>query len=148
MPRLPSILIVDDDEGHTVLIRQGFAEAGLPNPFVEFCDGQAILDFLCGMTRRGMNASHKDSFLILLDIRMPKVDGVEVLRRVKADPNLRALPVIMMSTTDDPREIERCHMLGCSAYVRKPVDYESFSGVVQQLGNFIRIVSAPKIRAW
>ena len=143
MPRLPTILIVDDDEGHTILIRQSFAEVGLPNQFVEFCDGQAVLDFLTGVAGRGGGVAIRNPYLLLLDIRMPKVDGVEVLRRVKADPNTRTIPVIMLSTTDDPREIERCHRFGCSAYVQKPVDYDSLANVGRRLGDFMKIVTVP-----
>jgi CheY-like chemotaxis protein len=145
MPRLPTILIVDDDEGHTILIRQSLAEIELPNPFVEFRDGQAVLDFLGRLTQDGAATHHKSPYLLLLDIRMPKVSGVEVLRRIKADPKLRLLPVIMLSTSDDPLEIERCHHLGCSAYVRKPADYDAFSTVVRSLGDFMRIVTVPQI---
>jgi CheY-like chemotaxis protein len=138
---------VDDDEGHTILIRQSFAEVGMPNPFVEFSDGQAVLDFLSEATRRVAGAPSSSPYLLLLDIRMPKVDGVEVLRRIKADPALRMLPVIMLSTTDDPGEIERCHQFGCSAYVRKPVDYDSFANVVRRLGDFMKIVTVPQLAA-
>ncbi len=148
MPRPPTILIVDDDEGHTILIRQSFAEVGLPNQFIEFCDGQAVLDFLFSMAKQSGAAPHRDPFLLLLDIRMPKVDGVEVLRRVKADPGLRLLPVIMLSTTDDPREIERCHRFGCSAYIQKPVNYDTFAHVVRRLGDFMKIVTVPQLTAW
>jgi len=76
---------------------------------------------------------------------MPKVDGVEVLRRIKADPELRPLPVIMLTTTDDPREVARCHELGCNNYLVKPVDYEKFSEAITQLGLFISLVQIPQI---
>ena len=148
MHRLPTILIVDDDEGHTILIRQSFAEVGLHNPFVEFCDGQAILDFLHGVTERHAGIARGSPFLLLLDIRLPKVDGVEVLRRIKQDRDLQLLPVIMLSTTDDPAEIERCHRFGCSAYVQKPVNYDSFAEVVRWLGNFTKILTLPRLAAW
>src|SRR3954465_4380962 len=92
----PTILIVDDDEGHAILIRENLEAAGLKNKIEHFRDGQAILDFF----NQG-RPSNTESYLILLDIRMPKVDGIEVLRRLKADPKLRNLPVIMLTTTDD-----------------------------------------------
>jgi CheY-like chemotaxis protein len=83
--------------------------------------------------------------LLLLDIRMPKVDGVEVLRQLKEDPLLRKIPVIMLTTTDDPREVERCHLLGCSNYIVKPVDYESYASAVNNLGHFILLVKVPNL---
>ena len=103
----PTILIVDDDEGHAILIRENLEAAGLSNRIRHFRDGQAILDFFFKD-----RPTPGDAFLVLLDIRMPKVDGIEVLRRIKSDPNLRRLPVIMLTTTDDSREIARCHELG------------------------------------
>src|SRR4051812_30391985 len=118
----PTILIVDDDEGHAILIRENLEAAGLSNRIEHFRDGQAVLDFF--FQRRPANPQ---SYLVLLDIRMPKVDGIEVLRRLKADPELRKLPVIMLTTTDDTREVERCHQLGCSVYIQKPVDFERFT---------------------
>lgn len=78
---------------------------------------------------------------------MPKVDGVEVLRQVKADPELRKLPVIILTTTDDPREVSRCHDLGCSVYIQKPVSYEKLAEAVCQLGTFINLVIVPPVKA-
>jgi len=144
MPRLPTILI-DDDEGHAILIRRSFAEIGLINEFVEFRDGQAVLDFLLSLPPTGAKSPSMNPFVVLLDIRMPRVDGVEVLRRIKADPRLNVLPVIMLSTTDDPREVDRCHGLGCCAYVRKPIDYDSFAEAVRRIGEFIRMLAVPQL---
>jgi CheY-like chemotaxis protein len=84
-------------------------------------------------------------YLLLLDIGMPEVDGVEVLRRIKADPELKTMPVIMITTTDDPREVGRCHELGCSNYVTKPLDYNQFVEAIRRLGLFLLVVEVPKI---
>src|SRR5262249_56369359 len=107
------ILIADDDAGHARLIERNLQRAGLHNPIVRFENGQDILDFLFG---RGSKPHRQPDipYLLLLDIRMPKVDGMEVLRQIKANDQLRRLPVIMLTTTDDPREVARCHELGCS----------------------------------
>jgi CheY-like chemotaxis protein len=78
---------------------------------------------------------------------MPKVDGIEVLRQIRASEELRAMPVIMVTTTDDPREIEHCHRLGCSTYVSKPVDYEKFVEAVRRIGLFLMVIQVPKIGA-
>jgi CheY-like chemotaxis protein len=138
------ILIAEDDAGHARLIEKNFARVGLNNSIKWFEDGQKILDFLF---RRG-DGPHRQSdaaYLLLLDIRMPKVDGVEVLRQVKADSGLRKLPVIMLTTTDDPREVARCHELGCNNYIVKPVDYERFSEAIKQLGMFVSLVQVPEL---
>ncbi len=140
MSTAPTILIVDDDEGHAILIRENLAAAGLPNRIEHFRDGQAILDFFFNTTR-----PPRDTFLVLLDIRMPKVDGIEVLRRLKADPELRKLPVIMLTTTDDTREVERCHQLGCSGYIQKPVDYDKFAEAIRRIGLFVPLLLVPQL---
>lgn len=140
----PTILIVDDDEGHAILIHQNLEMAGLTNRINHFRDGQAILDFF--FERDGKTArKHEGSFLVLLDIRMPKVDGTEVLRRIKAHPELKKLPVIMLTTTDDSREVERCHQLGCNEYIQKPVDYDRFAEAIRRLGLFTMLLLIPPI---
>jgi CheY-like chemotaxis protein len=138
------ILIADDDPGHARLIEKNLQRAGLHNTILRFEDGQDILDFLFRRSpeRRLMPET---AYLLLLDIRMPKVDGIEVLRQLKADHELRKLPVSMLTTTDDPREVARCHELGCSHYLVKPVDYEKFSEAIKQLGLFISLVQVPEI---
>jgi CheY-like chemotaxis protein len=76
---------------------------------------------------------------------MPKVDGIEVLRRLKADPELRKLSVVMLTTTDDSREVERCHQLGCSVYLQKPVDYDKFAEAIRRLGLFVPLLVLPTL---
>ena len=76
---------------------------------------------------------------------MPKVSGTEVLKQLKADPELRSLPVIIVSTTDDPYEVQKCHSLGCSNYITKPIEYESFVNAIRQLGFFLAVVEVPSI---
>ena len=138
------ILIADDDAGHTRLIEKNLQRAGLHNSILRFENGQDILDFLFRRGERPKRA-FDIPYLLLLDIRMPKVDGVEVLRQVKADPELRKLPVSMLTTTDDPREVARCHELGCNNYIVKPVGYEKFAEAIQQLGLFISLVQVPDL---
>lgn len=142
MNSAPTILIVDDDEGHAILIRENLEAAGLPNRIEHFRDGQAILDFF--LSQRGRAS---ETYLVLLDIRMPKVDGIEVLRRLKADPELRKLPVLMLTTTDDTREVERCHQLGCNGYIQKPVDYDKFAEAIRRIGLFVPLLLVPPLSA-
>jgi CheY-like chemotaxis protein len=139
------ILIADDDLGHVRLIEKNLRRAGLHNPIQRFENGQDILDFLFGRGPRQRAA--EAAYLLLLDIRMPKVDGAEVLRQIKADPELKKIPVIMLTTTDDPREVARCHAVGCNNYVVKPVDYDKFAEAVKQFGLFISLVQVPEVRA-
>jgi CheY-like chemotaxis protein len=134
-----TILIVDDDEGHAILIAENLTAAGLKNRIEHFRDGQSILDFFA---RRP--ADDSETYLLLLDIRMPKVDGIEVLRRLRARPAHHTLPIIMLTTTDDSREIERCYELGCNVYIQKPVDYDRFADAIRRLGMFVPLLLIPQ----
>ena len=138
------ILIADDDEGHAELIRKNLARAGIANPILYFRDGQEVVDYLF-CRGGGMHRQSGEAFVLLLDIRMPKLDGSEVLRQIKADPELRKIPVIMITTTDDPREVEKSHSLGCSNYITKPLEYEAFVHAIRQLGLFLSIVQVPAV---
>jgi CheY-like chemotaxis protein len=142
MPPPPTILIVDDDEGHSLLIHQNLEESGLTNRIEHYRDGQAFLDFF--FDRIGKRVSRSEcAYIVLLDIRMPKIDGIEVLRRIKRDPELNKLIVIMLTTADDMRDIEKCYALGCSAYIQKPVDYENFAEAMRRLGQFTDLLMVP-----
>jgi CheY-like chemotaxis protein len=144
IPGEVTLVIVEDDDGHAELIQEHLQETGLRNPIVRFEDGQTALDFLL-KTGPGPHRVSGQAYLILLDIRMPKLDGVQVLRRMKADPDLRNIPVIMLTTTDDPREVEECYRLGCSCYITKPVDFPRFADTLKRLGLFIVVIQIPKI---
>lgn len=137
------ILIADDDAGHARLIEKNLARAGLHNPIERFENGQQVLDFFFKL--KANPPAKSASYFLLLDIRMPQVDGVEVLRQLKADAELKKIPVVMLTTTDDPREVDRCHELGCGNYMVKPVDYDKFSEVIKQMGLFIALVQVPAI---
>ena len=127
------VIIAEDDEGHAVLIREHLEEAGLANPILRFKDGQEVLDHYQGAGGRARS-------LLLLDINMPRVGGLEVLRRLKADPATRSTPVIMLTTTDDPREVAACYDAGCNLYITKPHSFEDFSGTLTLLGRFLPLV--------
>lgn len=134
------ILLAEDDEGHASLIRRNLKRSGIVNEVIHARDGQEALDYV---RADGAGREHVGALVILLDINMPRMDGSETLRRLKADENTRKIPVIMLTTTDDPREIEHCYDLGCSVYVTKPVEYERFSEAIRQLGLFLQFVQVP-----
>lgn len=140
------ILIVEDDPGHASLIMKNLKRSGLRNKFIVLKDGEEALDFLFQfLGGKGPKRRKGDAYLLLLDIRMPKIDGIEVLRQIKQDPDLCELPVIMLTTTDDPREIETCYKLGCNVYITKPVDSKQFVEAIMRLGLFLMVVKIPKI---
>jgi CheY-like chemotaxis protein len=137
------ILVVEDEEAHAELIQRNLKRAGVVNEQVWFRDGAGVLDFL--MMKGEKKREPGKAYLMLLDIRMPGIDGAEVLRRIKQDKELRKIPVIMVTTTDDPREVERCHALGCNNYVAKPVDYAQFVEAVRRIGLFLQVVEVPRV---
>ena len=136
------VLLAEDDDGHASLIQRNLNRAGVVNEIVRVRDGQEALDYLRG---QGAFAARPPEapLLLLLDINMPRVDGVGVLKAIKADPATARLPVIMLTTTDDPREVDRCYRLGCSVYVTKPVQYEAFADALTRLGMFLEIIKVP-----
>lgn len=136
-----TILIAEDDDGHAELIREQLEAAGVCNPLRRFRDGEEVWQYLDQEPKR--SGEGPAGWLLLLDIRMPRVDGIEVLRRVKMNPHLCRMPVVMLTTTDDPREIDECYRLGCNFYVTKPVDFSQFAETLNRLGLFIQIVSLP-----
>jgi len=129
-----TILIAEDDDGHAELVRAQLMDAGIRNPYRRFRDGLELWAYMDGVARDG------GAYLVLLDIRMPRMDGVEALRRIKADAALSRIPVIILTTTDDPREVEECYEMGCNSYVTKPVDFQAFAETLTRLGLFIMVM--------
>ena len=144
-----SIVLIEDDDGHATLVERNLRRAGISNGFLRFSDGQQALDYFFGDPPSGDVAGkyppRQDlmNFVVLLDLKMPRVDGFEVLRRLKDSPSTAAVPVIVLTTTDDPREIERCYELGCNVYITKPVEYDAFIEAVRRLGFFLQVVKLP-----
>lgn len=139
-----TIMLVEDDDGHRLLIRENLRAGGIVNEIVEMRDGQQALDYL---QRRGQYQEAAKSprpGLILLDIKMPKADGFSVLEKIKADPQLRLIPVLMLTSTEDQIEVNRCYTLGANSYVIKPVRYEEFQDRIKALGLFLEIVRFPE----
>lgn len=139
-PRKLTILLAEDDDGHATLIRRNLDRTALEAEVLRVRNGQEILDHFAGTPGEKLKTLPT---LVLLDISMPKVDGIEVLRRMKADPATRAIPVYMLTTTDNPLEIDRCYELGCNAYVTKPIAYEAFVKAIQRLCGFLEITQMP-----
>jgi len=134
-----NILIAEDDDGHAELIMEGLKESGVCNNMIRFFDGKQTWDFISGQGKEMVMDKNK-SYLLLLDINMPKMDGIEVLELIKANDDFKNLPVMMLTTTDDPREVEKCYKLGCNIYVTKPVDFMKFAETLKRLGLFIQVV--------
>jgi CheY-like chemotaxis protein len=133
-----TIVMIEDDEGHARLIEKNIVRAGVKNPIIHFPTGRAGLDYLL------QNNHSAGSLLILLDLNLPDMTGIDILQSLKADETLKKVPVIVLTTTDDKREIERCYDLGCSVYITKPVEYEQFAHAIRQLGLFFSVIQVPE----
>jgi len=139
------ILLVEDDDGHARLIERNLRKVNLTNPIERVCDGMEALEYLHNQGRFADRQRYGPPRLVLLDINMPRMDGVEVLERIKADEHLRCLPVIMLTSTDNQVEIDRCYSVGASGYVAKPVNIVSLGEKLQRLGMFLEIVEFPHV---
>lgn len=138
------ILIAEDDDGHAALIERNLQRSGVSQKYVRLKDGQETLDFLF---QRGEGEVRVQNcpYILLLDINLPKISGLEVLRQIKENAELRKMPVTVLSTTDDPKEVEQCHALGCSFYITKPTEPEVFMNVISRLGQLMNVVNVPAI---
>jgi CheY-like chemotaxis protein len=147
MPRSEQIkiLLVEDDDGHARLIERNLRKVSLINPIERVRDGQEALDYLSNQGRFADRDRFGRPQIILLDINMPQVDGIEVLERIKQDPKLRAVPVIMLTSTDTQAEIDRCYRAGASGYVAKPVNISTLGEKLSRLGMFLEIVELPQV---
>jgi CheY-like chemotaxis protein len=139
-----TIVMIEDDEGHARLIERNIRRAGISNEIRHFADGTSALDFLF----EGVQGPLKNGpALILLDLNLPDMNGVDILGKIKAEPGLKRTPVVVLTTTDDKVEIQRCYDLGCNVYITKPVNYESFADAIRQLGLFLSVIQVPEIEA-
>ena len=137
-----TIVLIEDDPGHARLIEKNVRRAGVNNTIVPFTDGTSALEHLFGHDSRGVR--HADSaLLVLLDLNLPDMSGIEILRRIKGDEHLKRVPVVVLTTTDDRLEIQRCYDLGCNVYITKPLDYEGFATAIRQLGLFLAVMQVP-----
>ena len=142
-PQQPvNIVMIEDDAGHARLIEKNIRRAGISNQITHFVDGGSALEFLFehdeGPHRNG-------PALILLDLNLPDMSGTTILERIKASPELRRTPVVVLTTTDDKTEIDRCYDLGANVYITKPVNYESFADAIRQLGLFLSVIQVPEV---
>ena len=139
-----TIVMVEDDEGHARLIERNIRRAGISNHVRHFLDGTSALEYIFnGDDGPSLNGPA----LILLDLNLPDMSGTDILAKIKSAPQLRRTPVVVLTTTDDKAEIQRCYDLGCNVYVTKPVNYEDFADAIRQLGLFLSVIQVPELQA-
>lgn len=138
-----TIVMIEDDEGHARLIEKNVRRAGVSNQIVHFASGNPAIDYLTRVGD-GDTGGQGGAYLVLLDLNLPDMSGTDILSKVKAHPGLRRMPVVVLTTTDDKSEIQRCYDLGCNVYVTKPVNYENFAQAIRQLGLFFMVMQVPE----
>src|SRR3569623_3045049 len=136
------IVMIEDDEGHARLIEKNIRRAGGNNPIAPFANGTEALRYLFGADVSGRGNKGKP-LLILLELNLPDMTGVDILKKVKTNEHLKRVPVVVLTTTDDAVEIQRCYDLGCTVYITKPVNYENFANAIRQLGLFFSVIQVP-----
>jgi DNA-binding response OmpR family regulator len=139
-----SIVMIEDDSGHARLIEKNIRRAGVNNEIIGFDNGEAALRHLLDDRRAGPGEGRR-RHLVLLDLNLPDMTGVEILRRLKTTARTKHLPVIVLTTTDDRHEIERCYDLGANVYIIKPLNYDNFTDAIRQLGLFIAFIEIPDV---
>ena len=138
-----TIIMVEDDEGHARLIEKNIRRAGVNNEIIAFTDGNSAMSWLLGPDGSGV-ANKGRALLVLLDLNLPDMSGVDILKTVKENEHLKRAPVVVLTTTDDKVEIQRCYDLGCNVYITKPVNYENFANAIRQLGLFFSVIQVPE----
>ena len=133
-----TLVLIEDDAGHARLIEKNVRRAGVHNEIVHLTDGTSALAWLDGRKEPGAGA-----LLVLLDLNLPDMSGLDILAHIKGSEPLKRAPVIVLTTTDDQREIQRCYDLGCNVYITKPVEYEGFAAAIRQLGLFLAVMQVP-----
>jgi len=138
-----TIIMIEDDEGHARLIEKNIRRAGVANEIVPFTNGTDALAYLMGPDGSGL-VNKGRQLLVLLDLNLPDMTGVDILEKVKGNEHTRRSPVVVLTTTDDQREIQRCYDLGANVYITKPVDYDGFANAIRQLGLFFAVMQVPE----
>ena len=138
-----TIVLIEDDLGHARLIEKNIRRAGVNNEILQFGDGSSSLAYLFGQDGTGEVNAHRH-LLVLLDLNLPDMTGVDILGRIKGNSHLKRSPVVVLTTTDDSREIQRCYDMGANVYITKPVNYDSFANAIRQLGLFLSVIQIPE----
>jgi len=131
------ILLVEDDDGHSTLIRKNLRRGGLDNEIIPLKNGQLAIDYLRKYITQPLS---RKPILVLLDLNMPVMDGFQVLEIVKNDKRMSKIPIIILTTTDNPGEIDRCYDLGCNIYITKPVECDRFADAIKKLGFMVGVM--------
>jgi DNA-binding response OmpR family regulator len=137
-----TILLVEDDPGHARLIEKNLRRANITNKIIILSDGGQAVDYLFSEGEYA-GVERASPLLVVLDLNLSVLDGFQVLRRLKENVNTKRVPVIVLTTADDAREVANCYELGCNVYITKPVEYKQFTEAIQKIGSFLSVVKIP-----
>lgn len=138
-----TILLVEDNPDDVELTMLAFRRSRMANEILVACDGEEALDYLMGQGKHAGRNAKDTPALVLLDLKLPGVGGLDVLRRIRENPDTKRVPVVILTTSDDEADIVTGYNLGVNSYIRKPVDFSSFVGVVDQMGLYWLVVNTP-----
>ena len=133
-----NILLAEDDKGHAALLTRNLWRTCVDANIIHFANGNELLAFLDGGSKHSETITH-GKYILLLDIKMPGINGIEILKTIKNKKKISSIPVIMVTTTNNPEEIDNCYQEGCSFYIVKPSDYIQFMEAIQNLGEFLSL---------
>ncbi len=137
------ILLVEDSEDDIILTQRAFKQAGIFQKLIIAKDGEEALEYLFGSPDRPLPRDKPCPLLILLDINLPKISGIELLKRIRSNERTRVCPVVMLTSSNQDIDIIGGYALGANSYIRKPVDYNQFVDVVRQLGLYWLVLNVP-----
>jgi two-component system response regulator len=137
------ILLVDDNPDDVDLTLRALRKNQIPNEVIVARDGAEALEYLCGSGKYAGRDVRQQPVVILLDLKLPKIDGLEVLKRIRADERTKLLPVVILTTSREPKDVENGYNFGASSYIVKPVDFQKFVTTVGEVGRYWILVNEP-----
>ena len=140
-----NILLVEDEEAHAQLTKRAIRKAGNANRIDVACDGEEALDYLFNSRKYADKSKYPCPGLILLDIKLPGIDGIEILQKIKRDPNLKKIPVIMLTTSEREEDIARSYDYHANSYLTKPVGFKEFEEKISQIDFYWMILNKPPV---
>jgi two-component system response regulator len=143
MRRTSSVLLVEDDEDHALLMRRALDRARVANPLVVVGDGEGARDYLFGIGKYAGRDPRDAPVLVLLDLKLPRISGIDILRRIRAHPHTEHIPVVVLTTSDLDEDLVRAYGLGANSFVRKPVDFDAFQRAVESIALYWLVVNQP-----